>query len=159
MKKATAIILIALIAMIPAVVSSQDNTPLIEIYTANDILLANNIEHYYDLLENREDRLEMYEGMRTRRSNTFYTAQAGASKENGIIQVDVDIENALDSIKSRKAWLLINFRKKSLSLHNLKKSTDDAWISYTKTRDDYLSAKSSYSAGFISRTSLLLTEY
>lgn len=159
MKKIVAIIIIVMIILTPAVVSSQDNLSLMEEYSSNDSILTNNTEKYNDLLENRDDRLDMYEKMRISKKNSFYTAQSLASRENGIAQVDFDIENTYNSIQSREALLEVNFRKSYLNLYEQKISYEEAWISYTKIKSEYTAAKSSHTAGYISANTLLSFKY
>ncbi|MCD6322205.1 MAG: hypothetical protein J7L77_04195, partial [Clostridiales bacterium] len=159
MKKALVMILILAVALAPAVVFSHDALSAKELYLNADTLLSDYIDTYADLLESRDDDICKYENMRINRKNSFNLAKSMASKENNILQIDFNIENRYDSIKSREAQLVIEFRTSYLNLYTLQKSAEDEKVEAMLKTKEYEAAKKGNNSGYVSESELLQLEY
>lgn len=159
MKKTLAIILIFALSLVPSIVLSQDEVSLEEKYVVADSTLSGYIEAYADLIENRDENIEKYENMRLSRGNSFFIAKSMAAKENGILQVDFDIENMKDSVQAREAQLVIDFRTSYLNLYTKWRLSLDASLGAIEAGGDYGDSKKSYQSGYISLNDLLYDEY
>ncbi len=159
MKKALVIILILAVALAPAVVFSHDALSAKELYINADTLLSDYIETYADLLEARDDNISKFESMRINRKNSFNLANSLASKEKNILQVDFNIENKYDSIKSREAQLEIEFRTSYLNLYTLQKSAEDEKSKALLKAKEFESGKKDNKSGYMSDNELLQLEY
>ncbi len=159
MKKALVIILILAVALAPAVVFSHDAISAKELYINADTLLSDYIDAYADLLESRDDDISKYENMRLSKKSSFYIAKSLASKENSILQVDFNIENKYDSIKSREAQLEIEFRTSYLNLYTLQKSAEDEKVEAILKTKEYEAGKKDNKSGYMSDNELLQLEY
>ena len=159
MKKTLAIILIFALSLVPSIVLSQDEVSLEEKYVVADSTLSGYIEAYADLIENRDENIEKYENMRLSRGNSFFISKSMAAKENGILQVDFDIENMKDSVQAREAQLVIDFRTSYLNLYTKWRLSLDASLGAIEAGGDYGDSKKSYQSGYISLNDLLYDEY
>ena len=159
MKKTLAIIIILAISLFPAIAFSQDGNSHEEIYIGNDTQLTQIIEDYAELLETREKNIEKYENMRLSRGGSYYYAKSLATKEKSILQVDYNIENKLDAIKTREAWLSIDFRTSFVNLYSAEESMNNAIIAAYESKAEYASGQKNNEMGFISNGDLLNLEY
>ena len=159
MKKALVIILILAVALVPAVVFSHDAMSVKELYISADTLLLQYIDAYSDLLESRDDDISKYENMHINRRNSFNLANSLAGKENNILQVDFNIENKYDSIKSREAHLEIEFRTSYLNLYTLQKSAEDEKDESMLKTKEYEDGRKNNKLGYMSDNALLQLQY
>lgn len=159
MKKILVIILVIAVSMAPAVVFSYEAPTVLDLYIEADTLLSSYTDDYVDLLENREEDIEKLENRRISYRNTFYTAQSLASRDNGILQVDFNIENKQDSILAREAWLVIEFRAAYSNLYSSQNSVIEAAKSMESAADEYVLGKQNNVSGFVSGSELLQLEY
>lgn len=160
MKKALVIILILAVALAPAIVFSHDALSASELYINADTLLSDYIDNYANLLESRDDDISKYENMRINyRKSPYNLARALASKENNILQIDFNIENKYNSIKSREAQLEIEFRTSFINLFTLKNSVEDAKVEAVLKTKEYEAGKKNNKSGYTSDNELLQLEY
>jgi hypothetical protein len=159
LKKIIILFLAAVIVILPFSSLYGEELTLLERYKENDISLSDLAEKYENLVEEREDKLDSFETYRISRKSTFDTALSYASKENGILQVDWDIKNALYNMKSREAWLEINFRNTYLSLYKKVRSADSAYKTASESLEQYNETVSNNKNGYASDIELLEAKY
>ena len=159
MKKTLAIIIILAISLFPAIAFSQEGDSPEEIYIGSDAQLAQFIEEYAELLETRVENIEKYKDMHLSRGGSYYYAKSLATKEKSILQVDYNIENKLDAIKTRETWLSIDFRTSFVNLYSAEESMNDAIITAYESKAEYASGQKKNGLGFISNGDLLNLEY
>ncbi|MBN1623488.1 MAG: TolC family protein [Clostridia bacterium] len=159
MKKLTILLLAAAIVILPFSSLYGEELTLFERYKENDISLSDLTEKYEKLVEEREEKLDSFENYRISRKSTFDSALGYASKENGILQVDWDIQNALYNLKSREAWLETSFRNTYLSLYKKVRSADQAYQSAGESLELYNETVSNNKKGYASDIEMLEAKY
>jgi len=159
MKRVLVIVLILAVALAPAIVFSHDALSSKELYIGEDTLLSKYIDDYANLLESRDEDISKYEDMRINRKNTFYMSKSLASQENGILQVDFNIENKYNSIKSRESQLEIDFRTSFVNLYTFKQAAEAAKTEALLKASEYEAGKKNNISGYMSDNELLQLEY
>lgn len=159
MKKLIILFLAAIIVIVPFSSSYGEEFSLLNKYFDNDIMLENLTEKYASLLETQEDDLEFYENYRINRRSTYNTAISYAAKENGLKQVEWNIQNALYDLNERETLLEINFRNNLLSVFNKEIVSDSAYKAKNETLEQYKEVVSNHSKGYVSDIDLLEAEY
>lgn len=159
MKKILIIFLAAVIVILPFSFLYGEEASLFDRYIDNDTLLADYTEKYNSLVMDREERLEIYDNYRISYKNAYYAAIGTAAKENGILQVDWDIQNALYDMKAREALLEINFRNTLEMLYQKTAAADSSDIFVSEALSKYNETLSNHSKGYASDIELLEAEY
>ncbi|MFO7611335.1 MAG: hypothetical protein R6W99_02450 [Clostridia bacterium] len=159
MKKSLVLLLVLIFALIPSHAFSLESDSPETRYVINDSQLSSIKAACLELMETREEDVLRLENMPISHGNPFYHALSLAGRDVQIKEVDWKIESLQNAIKSREAWLEIDFRGKWLDLYEKRISLENFFEDSNRAALEYESASASHRLGYISKSALRQVEF
>lgn len=159
LKKIIILILAAAIVIVPFSSSHGEEQALIDLYKDNDTVLSDLVDKYESLIKDREEKVEFYDNYKINHRSTYNMIISLAAKENGLNQIDFDIQNALYNANAREALLEINFRKTVHSIYSKGKTAEALLLSKTESLEQYNEIINHNQMGYASDIEVLQSKY